>query len=602
MIESDARRIGAEQELFLVDAQMRPAAAALELLSGLDDPHVTTELGLFNLELNLDPQPFGGACLSRLEAQLEGLLERLRAGAREREVEIVLTGILPTLRMSDLGVENMTPLQRYQQLNRAMSAMRGGAYEFYIKGLDELLLKHDSVMLEACNASFQVHMQASGEEFANLYNVAQIATAPLLAAGANSPLLFGRRLWNETRIALFQQAVDTRSSMRFLRERSPRVTFGTRWLRHSVLELFQEDISRFRALLTADLDEDALALLGRGEVPQLQALSLYNGTIYRWNRACYGITDGRPHLRIENRALPAGPTVADQVANAALWFGMLTAIAMRYEDVTRLMDFEDAKMNFNSAARLGLGAPLRWFGEDYTAARLIGDRLLPLAHDGLAAAGFDADDVERYLGIIERRVSTGNTGAAWLVRSLTQMRGQGNPGERLAALTAATIQRQLGGRPVSEWEPARLEDIAPARRLRPLVEQYMTSDLFTVAEDEPLELVAHLMEWRSIRHVPVEDREHHLIGLVSYRSLLRMLSHGGLRSAEGPIPVSRVMKRNPVTIGPEATILEAIEAMRQHRVACLPVVQHGCLRGVITERDLMHLAAELLREKLQGSE
>jgi CBS domain-containing protein/gamma-glutamylcysteine synthetase len=600
LIEEGVRRIGAEQELFLVDRQMRPACVAPDLLQRLDDPHFTTELGLFNLELNLDPQLFGGDCLSRMERQLEELLGRLRRAAAESEVEIVLTGILPTLRMSDLGLENMTPLERYRELNRAMTGMRGGAYEFHIKGVDELLLKHDSVMLEAANASFQLHVQAGSAEFANLYNIAQIVTAPLLAVGANSPLLFGRRLWSETRIALFQQAVDTRSSMRFLRERSARVTFGSRWLSRSVLELFQEDIARFRALLTADLSEYPLDRLARGEVPRLEALALYNGTVYRWNRACYGVTDGRPHLRIENRVLPAGPTVVDQLANAAFWLGLLTALAARYDDVTRLMDFEDAKMNFRAAARLGLAAPLRWFGEDASAARLIADRLLPLAHEGLSGAGFDASDVERYLGVIERRVQTGNTGAEWLVRSLTQMRGHGAPAERLGALTASIVERQREGRPVAEWEPARLDAGPSPRRQRPVVEQYMTTELFTVAEDESLDLVAHLMEWRRIRHVPVEDAEHRLVGLVSYRTLLRLLAHGGLQSAQGPIPVSSVMKRDPVTIGPEASILEAIDTMREHRVACLPVVQQGQLRGVITERDLMQLAAELLRDKLQA--
>ena len=228
--------------------------------------------------------------------------------------------------VADLGLENMTPHPRYYALNEAMGALRDGAYELYIKGLDELLLKHDSVMLEACNASFQIHFQSDADEFPNLYNIAQVVAAPVLAAATNSPLLFGRRLWRETRIALFQQSVDTRSSMDFLRERSPRVTFGRDWVQRSVVEVFQEDISRFRALVTGEIEEDSLEQLAAGKIPRLRALCLHNGTVYRWNRACYGLTDGKPHLRIENRVLPSGPTVTDEVANAVLFLASDDAV------------------------------------------------------------------------------------------------------------------------------------------------------------------------------------------------------------------------------------------------------------------------------------
>ena len=210
LIETDVRRIGAEQEVFLVDRNHRPAPAALELLEGIDDPRFTTELGLFNLEMNLDPLVFEGDCLRKMERQLTEVVDLLRNRARDRDVEVVMTGILPTLRKSDLSLENMTPRPRYKALNDAMCAMRGGVYELYIKGLDELLVHHDSVMLEACNASFQVHFQCGAEEFPNLYNIAQVVAAPVLAVAANSPVLFGRQLWQETRIALFQQSVDTR--------------------------------------------------------------------------------------------------------------------------------------------------------------------------------------------------------------------------------------------------------------------------------------------------------------------------------------------------------------------------------------------------------
>jgi CBS domain-containing protein/gamma-glutamylcysteine synthetase len=586
--------------MFLVDRNWRPANAALELLEKLEDHRFTTELGLFNLELNLDPRIFGGDCLSDMERQLNELLGVLREVAGESGIEIVLAGILPTLRKSDLGLENMTPKPRYFALNRAMSALRGGAYEFHIKGLDELLVRHDSLMLEACNASFQVHFQVGGREFPNLYNIAQVVAAPVLAAGANSPLLFGRQLWRETRIALFQQAVDTRSSIHFIRERYPRVRFGNDWVRESVLEIFQEDISRFRTLVATDLGGDPIAALDEGRVPELSALQLHNGTVYRWNRACYGMTDGKPHLRIENRILPAGPTILDEVANAAFWFGLISALSSKYDDITRVIEFEDAKMNFNAAARIGLGAQFAWFdGETLPAANLICDRLLPMARDGLQRRGIDAADVDRYLGVVDRRVGGYRTGAQWMVNSLAGMRGRGTMGERLNALTAAIVTRQKTEQPVSEWEPAKLEEGGGWKHNFLLVEQYMTTDLFTVSADESLDLVASLMEWERIRHIPVEDANHRLVGLVSYRSLLALMARGQLGDRGKDISVSEIMRQDPITVAPDASTLEAIGLMIHHGVGCLPVVKDDQLVGIITERDLMNVAAELLREQLK---
>jgi len=600
MIEEGVRRVGAEQEMFLIDRNWRPANAALDLLEKMDDSRFTTELGLFNLELNLAPQIFGGECLRNMERQLNELLNKLRRIAGESGVEIVLAGILPTLRKSDLGLENMTPKPRYFALNRAMSALRGGAYEFHIKGLDELLVRHDSLMLEACNASFQVHFQVGGHEFPNLYNIAQVVAAPVLAAGVNSPLLFGRQLWRETRIALFQQAVDTRSSIHFLRERYPRVRFGNAWIRKSVLEIFQEDVSRFRTLVATELEGDPLAALQEGRIPQLSALQLHNGTVYRWNRACYGMTDGKPHLRIENRILPSGPTVLDEVANAAFWFGLISALSSKFDDITQAIEFEDAKMNFNAAARLGLGTQFAWFdGETLPAANLICDRLLPMARDGLEKRGIAAQDVDRYLGVIDERVGGYRTGAQWMVNSLAGMRGRGTMGERLNALTAAIVARQQTDKPVAQWEPAKLEEAGGWKRNFLLVEQYMTTDLFTVSADESLDLVASLMEWERIRHIPVEDANHRLVGLVSYRSLLALMARGQLGDRGKHISVSEIMRKDPITVSPDASTLEAIGLMIHHGVGCLPVVKDDQLAGIITERDLMNVAAELLREQLK---
>jgi CBS domain-containing protein len=600
MIESGVRRIGAEQEIFLVDDSWRPAGLALEVLEELDDPHFTTELGKFNLEVNLDPQAFGGDCLSRLESQLNELLTKARDAAHRCGGEILLTGILPTLRKSDLGLDNMTPNPRYFALNRALNRLRGGAYEFRIKGVDEILIKHDSVMLEACNTSFQVHFQVGAEEFANLYNVAQAVTGPVIAVATNSPLLFGRRLWRETRIALFQQAVDTRSSSHHLRDRSPRVSFGRSWVKRSVTELFKEDIARFKILLGTELDEDPFAKLAKGEPPELKALRLHNGTVYRWNRACYGLTDGRPHLRIENRVLPSGPTPLDEVANAAFWYGLISALSHEYIDITRVMEFEDAAANFMAASRLGLSAELTWLeGKTSPAGELVLKSLLPLAREGLARRDIVSADIDRYLGVIEERVDSKMTGSQWLLTSLAGMKDHGTAGERLSALTAATVNRQKEGKPIASWRPARLEEAGGWKQHYVKVEQFMTTDLFTVHEDEPIDLVASLMDWERIRHVPVEDHESRLVGLITYRALIHLMAADQQERYGAPVPVGEIMNKDPITVSPETSSLEAMELMRSRRIGCLPVVKDGRLVGIVTERDFMDIAGELLEEKLK---
>src|SRR5262249_12305015 len=245
---------------------------------------------------------------------------------------------------------------RYHELNRWVTKLRGGPFSIHIKGLDEIQLQHDNIMMESCNTSFQVHLQVNPNEFAELYNMAQAVTAPVVAAAVNSPLLFGNRLWQETRLALFQHSTDARSVTQQARSHPTRVGFGERWLQRSVLELFHDQVARFRVIMTRNPDEHPMAVLARGEVPLLNALRLHNGTIWPWNRACYGVSNGRAHLRIENRALPSGPTTLDEVANAAFFIGLMMALPDEYGDITRLMTFDQAKDNFFMAARHGLNA------------------------------------------------------------------------------------------------------------------------------------------------------------------------------------------------------------------------------------------------------
>ncbi len=601
-IESGVRRIGAEQEMFIVDASLRPAPKAIEILKRLEGGPFTYELASFNLEANLSPQPLSGNCLSAMEAELIDAVAQARAAAMAEGTDVLLTGILPTLQQKDLTLANMVPFPRYHALNQVMSELRGGKFQTYIKGLDELSVSHDNVMMEACNTSFQVHFQVGAEEFANLYNLAQAVTGPVLAAAVNSPALLQHRLWHETRVALFQQSLDVRSETLVQRGTRPRVTFGDRWIENSVLEIFREDIARFRALLSTDLGESSMAMLDRGETPPLKALCLHNGTVYRWNRPCYGVKDGQAHLRIENRVMPAGPTIADEIANAAFFFGLMVGLDRSYGDVRDVMSFDDAKNNFIAAARYGLNAQFRWVkGKTSTARDLMLQHLIPLSRDGLREKSIDQVDIDRFLGLIEERVQSERTGAQWALDSLNGMPHEATRYERHHALTRAIASNQRGGEPVHTWPLAQLESASPEdwRDSFATVEQIMTSDVFTVGPEDVIDLAASLMDWEHLRRVPVEDSDGRLVGLLTQRGLLRLGQRANKTGADVPVAVRDVMRPNPVTIAPDASTLEAFETMRRHKVGCLPVVKDERLVGIVTEHDFMEVAGMLLEEKLR---
>ncbi len=601
MIESGVRRFGVEQEMFLVGRGWRPANVALDVLGHLPEETYTTELALFNMEANLKPKLLTGRCLSAMHVEIQEVLEEARQAAKKEGAEVVLCGILPTLGKSDLSMDSITPMPRYHALNDAINHIRGDAkYRLRIEGTDDLFVEHDSVMVEACNTSYQVHLQVSAEEFPSFYNVAQLVTPAVLAASVNSPLLFGKRLWNETRIALFEQSMDTRSATPHLRQTSSRVRFGERWVRDSVTELFQDDIARFRVLLTGEASEDPFAVLADGGVPRLPALQLHNGTVYRWNRPCYGISNGKPHLRIECRVLPSGPTVTDEVANAAFWIGLVLGGAREYGDVAAKIDFDYCKSNFVAASRRGLDAAFHWLGGETVGARdlLLGE-LLPLSRRGLTELGIDEGDVDHYLGVVEDRIESGMTGARWQLKSLHEMRGQGSLAERMTAVTAGMAHRQSDDRPAHLWEPAEIWEAGGWRFNYLKVEQYMVTDLFTVHEDEPIELAAFLMDKQNIRHVLVEDDDHTLVGLVSYRAILRLVAGSGAPGSSESDPIRGIMASNVVTVEPETSTLDAIRIMRENRVSALPVEKNGKLVGILSERDFLPIAYQLLEEKLE---
>ncbi len=597
LFEGDVRRIGAEQEMFIIDSTGKPAPAAMELLERLDDDHFTTELARFNIELNLPPLSFEADCLSRLEATLRNLISQARKAAHSLNTDIVLIGILPTLSKSDFSLEFMTPKPRYFALNDAIMKLRGREYEIFLRGTDELYIKHDSVMFESANTSFQVHFQTSPEHFAQYYNIAQAVAAPSLSVAANSPVFLGKRLWRESRIPLFQQSIDTRRHPLHLRKSLARVSFGTQWVRQSVTEIFKEDITRFRVMMGTQIDEDSLEVLQAGGIPKLKALQLHNGTVYRWNRPCYGITDGKPHLRIENRIFPAGPSIVDEVANAAFWFGLISGMAREYGDITRRMDFDDAKTNFIAAARRGLRAQFTWFGgKTVPAPDLIINELLPLAEQGLKASGIDSGDISHYLGIIRDRVKTGQTGAEWLLNSWAKMQCARTTHECLATITLAARDRQRGKKPVHEWPLARPAKKSDWRTHFRRVEQFMSTDIFTVGEDDSIELVLNMMEWRTIRHVPVENHSNELVGVVDYLSLLSLIKNHRQEKDILLQPVKMIMRRNVPTVTPDTGTQDALNLILEHGASCLPVLHEGILVGIITEHDFMRIASHLVDE------
>ncbi len=601
-VESGVTRIGAEQEMFLIDRYLRPAPVSLEVLKQANDPRLTTEIARFNLEANLTPLELENNCFTRMEQELNEVIELARGSAATQNADVLLSGILPTLQKSDLTLDNLTPVPRYHELDRGVIGMRGGPLTIHIKGLDELQLTHDNIMMESCNTSFQVHFQSNAKEFANHYNVAQAIAAPVLAVAVNSPLLFGQRLWQETRVALFQHSTDERSRPKLARNQPTRVSFGDRWLQHSVIELFHDQITRFRPIMITQPDENPFEVLARGETPSLSALRMHNGTVWRWNRACYGVHNGVPHLRIENRALPSGPTIVDEVANAAFFTGLMLALPQTYGEIARRMAFDDAKLNFFRAARHGLDAQFQWIdGQSHNAAALIRDQLLPLARAGLDSACVAGEDIDKYLGIIEERAQCGQTGARWMMKSLSAIGSSAAKDATQRRLTSEILANQKQGEPVHNWPVIENADSDEWEHGYRTVGQFMSTDLFTVSPDDLIDLAASVMDWRHIRHVPVEDREGRLIGLVTHRGLLRMM----INSASGNsklTTVREIMVEDPVTVSPSTSSLEAMEIMRKNRVGCLPVVEGNQLVGIITSYDFLEATAKLFQQHLTTTE
>ena len=450
--------IGAELELFLVDeaAQPLPRNQAVRALAA--DPRIALELNRFNLELNASPTMLAGCPFTALAGELGQLLARVGDAARTHRGRIALIGILPTLSEAHLDMGVVTDAARYRALDRGLRRLRQGPCQVRIAGDEPLELTSEHVALEGANTSFQLHLRVAPGEFTRIYNAVQLATAPALAAAGNSPTFLGHRLWEETRIALFKQSVEDRDS-RGLRRGPPRTALGTGWLRGGALELFTESVRLHEPLLPHTA---APALSGQRTppaAPPLDELRLHQGTVWRWNRAIYDPASGG-HLRIEMRALPAGPTVPDMLANAAFLIGLTLWLAGQDQRWTYALPFERADHGFYRAAQYGLAAELSWPAgrgdrvRTVPAAELVPE-LLPAARQGLLGAGVAAAETDRLLGLLGARVATGQTGAAWQRAALAAAERGRSRDQALAVMLDRYLAYAATGQPVHTWPAGR---------------------------------------------------------------------------------------------------------------------------------------------------
>jgi hypothetical protein len=447
--------LGAEIEVSLVDRDGRPLPVNRAVLASTIDPRVTLEVDRFNLELNTNPCALAGRPFAALHAELAGGLDELRRAAALHGGRVAPIGILPTLTPDDLSSAALTDTPRFRALSAAIRDRRAEPFAIHIDGADPLELRADDVTLQGANTSFQIHLRVAPGDFARTYNAAQIATAPALAASGNSPIFLGHRLWEETRVAVFRQSVDERAHARDDEWRPARVSFGHGWVRRGALELFAEGVALYPPLLPVCGPEDPRDVVARGGVPALAELRLHHGTIWRWNRAVYDPAGGG-HVRVEMRALPCGPTVADMAANAAFVVGLTLALAPRIDELLPGLTFGQARRNFYRAARDGLGAELLWPSptapspRPHTAAALALE-LAPAARAGLVDAGVDPDDADRHLAVFVARVARRATGARWQRATLDRLASAG-----VDRPAAAMLERYLAavatGRPVHEWD------------------------------------------------------------------------------------------------------------------------------------------------------
>jgi len=430
---------GCELEAWLIDDRGTPSPVNVECLKVLDDADASPELSQFNIELNFPPQELSNNVFSDMQQAMQSGWDHLRAVAKQNNADCVYCGILPTVQVQQLSPDFMSPLNRYAALNEQVLLKRGGEpIHVDIVGRQHLTIDQNDVMLESATTSFQIHMQVPQSQAARYLNASMILSAPLVAVSANSPYLFGYDLWDETRIPIFEQSVASGGFSHVAHGPLKRITFGNDYVRESLWECFEENLQHYPVLLPHDFKQP---------VEKMAHLQLHNGTIWRWNRPLIGFTKGVPHLRIEQRVIPAGPSMVDMVANMAFYYGLVESLAHQDKQPEMLLEFALARDNFYKAAKYGLNAHVQWLdGNNVAVDKLVLEQLLELSWQGLERLGIQRAEIQQYLGVIEQRVSTGQTGTAW------QREFVARHGHDMHQLLQAYRERQYGGQPVHEWD------------------------------------------------------------------------------------------------------------------------------------------------------
>ena len=568
-------RIGAEQEFCIVDSNFRANPINKKLLNELNSNDFVAEIAKFNMELNIKPIDINKNCLEQLHKVILKKMKLASFKAKKLDSKIIMTGILPTVRKYDLRFENITNNKRYFDLCNAINTIRGDYYKLRIRGLDELVFQHDSPLVEGCNTGYQFHLQIGPKDFKKMYNISQLIAAPVLAISTNSPMLFGKRLWNETRIAVFQQSTDTRIIGNYHPETLPRVTFGNEWIDKSIIEIFKEDIIRYKILL-----KQLTQSKENNKIPKMKALSLHNSTVYRWNRPCYGIYKGKPSLRIEARMFPAGPTIIDQVANSSFWLGLMNFFKYNLsEDISELMDFKDARSNFYASAQQGIDSTFKWVnGTRIGARKLILNELIPKAAIGLARLNIDAEHIDKYLNIIKERTISRQTGSRWITDSFDELSKKASIQNSLSSITSEIIELQAADIPVHKW-PISKETVVINNPSNLLAEECMDRYIYSVYENEPINLALKINEWKKHDYIVVVNRQGKITGDITEKELKKA-------KKQKLSLVKDIMNKNVIYIQPDTKISKALKIINENNLKMLPVCENKLFIGML-QKELL---------------
>ena len=576
----DYGRIGAEQEFCLLDDNYRANPINKKILKGIHNDGFVTEIAKFNMELNLEPLEINKTCLRRLEKNILNKMSVASKFASKFDTKLILTGILPTVRKYDLRFDNITNNQRYFELCESINKIRGENYKLRIRGIDELVFEHDSPLVEGCNTGYQFHLQIGPKDFSRMYNISQLISGPVLAISTNSPMLFGKRLWHETRIAVFQQSTDTRVIGSYHPGTLPRVTFGNQWIDKSIIEIFKEDIIRYKILLKSLKKISKLD----PKKPKLEALSQHNSTVYRWNRPCYGIYNNKPSLRIESRMFPAGPTIVDEVANSAFWLGLMMFYKeSNISNISEIIEFDDARTNFYSAAQQGIDCTFKWFdGKRIDARKLILNDLVPKAAIGLSNINIDPKDIDKYLNIIKDRALTRKTGSRWIIDSFDLLSKKVSNQNALTTITSEIIEKQKKNIPVHKWELAK-NSVLINNPSELLVEECMDRYIYSVDENESFSLALKINEWKKHDYIVVVN----INGKITGELTKDILENKKNIQNKNNLLVKELMKKNPICIEPNENISNAIKLMKLKKSEMIPVHEKKLFIGMLQKKYLL---------------